>query len=156
MKYLLTGHEMKNWEKQAMEKYKVPSLLLMERAAQAVADQLTDGSYDLHRVFIACGTGNNGGDGLAAARLLKAKGVCVEVCLTGPLDHLSEAAKQQLEMYRAVLGKFVTAPAYDEYTVIVDAIFGIGCNREITGIAAEVIEAINHTNAPVVFIDIPS
>ncbi len=156
MKYVLTGREMKNWEKQAMEKYKVPSLLLMERAAQAVVEKITDGSYDLHKVLIACGTGNNGGDGLAVARLLKAKGICVEVCLTGALERLSEDAKQQFEMYRAVLGKFVTAPAYHEYTVIVDAIFGIGCNREITGIMAEVIEAINHAEVPVISIDVPS
>lgn len=156
MKYLLTGCEMKNWEKQAMEQYRVPSLLLMERAAQAVVERVTSGCYDLHRVLVACGTGNNGGDGLAVARLLKAKGIRVEVCLTGALDRLSEEAKQQMEMYRAVSGKFVTAPAYDEYTVIVDAIFGIGCNREITGIAAEVIEEINHADAPVISIDVPS
>lgn len=156
MNYLLTGREMKNWEKQAMETYKTPSLLLMERAAQAVVRELTEGGYDLHKVLVACGTGNNGGDGLAVARLLKAKQIRVEVCLTGPLDKLSEDAKQQLEMYRAVSGKFVTAPDYDEYTVIVDAIFGIGCNREITGIAAEVIEKINAAGAPVVAIDVPS
>lgn len=147
---------MKKWEKEAMEKYKIPSLLLMERAALAVVEELTGGSYDLHKVLVACGTGNNGGDGLAVARLLKAKGICVEVCLTGALDRLSEDAKHQLEMYQAVLGKFVTAPAYDEYTVIVDAIFGIGCNREITGIAAEVIAAINNTPTSVVAIDVPS
>lgn len=147
---------MKKWEKEAMEKYKIPSLLLMERAASAVVEVLTGGCYDLHKVLIACGTGNNGGDGLAVARLLKAKGICVEVCLTGALDRLSEDAKHQLEMYQAVLGKFVTAPAYDEYTVIVDAIFGIGCNREITGIAAEVIAAINNTHTSVVAVDVPS
>ena len=65
-------------------------------------------------------------------------------------------AKQQLEMYQAISGKFVTAPAYHEYTVIVDAIFGIGCNRDITGIAAEVIDSINETNAQVIAVDVPS
>lgn len=156
MKYLMTGSEMKNWEKQAMERYRVPSLLLMERAAQAVVEKMLTGGYDLHKVLIACGTGNNGGDGLATARLLQARGIHAEVCLTGALDRLSDEAKQQMEMYRALSGKFVTAPAYDEYTVIVDAIFGIGCNREITGIAAEVIEGINHSDVPVISIDVPS
>ncbi len=147
---------MKNWEKQAMERYRVPSLLLMERAAQAVMEKVLTGGYDLHKVLIACGTGNNGGDGLATARLLQARGIHVEVCLAGALDCLSGEAKRQMEMYRALSGKFVTAPAYDEYTVIVDAIFGIGCNREITGIAAEVIEGIKHSDAPVISIDVPS
>ena len=156
MKYLISGREMKNWEKQAMEMYKVPSILLMERAALAVVEELTNGTYDLHKVLIACGTGNNGGDGLAVARLLKAKGIKAEVCVVGALDRLSADAKQQLEMYQAVSGKFVTAPAYDEYTVMVDAIFGIGCNREITGIAAEVINAINAQKVPVIAIDVPS
>ncbi len=156
MKYLLSGREMKNWEKQAMEKYKIPSLLLMERAAMAVTEELLSGKYDLHKVLIACGTGNNGGDGLAVARMLKMKGHQVDVCIAGALDRLTADAKQQLEMYQAISGNFVTDPAYEEYTVIVDALFGIGCNREITGIAAEVIGAMNAVKAPILAIDVPS
>ena len=53
MKYLFSGYEMKNWERQAMEDYKTPSLLLMERAAMAVVDELLSGIYDLHRILIA-------------------------------------------------------------------------------------------------------
>ncbi len=147
---------MKKWEKQAMETYKVPSLLLMERAALSVQKELKNGSYNLKKILIACGTGNNGGDGLAVARLLRTDGYDVDVCITGALDKLTPDAKQQLEMYQAISGKFVTAPAYDEYTVIVDAIFGIGCNREVSGVAAEVIESINQAAAQVVSIDVPS
>lgn len=139
-----------------MEKYKIPSLLLMERAALSVVEELMNGSYDLNRVLIACGIGNNGGDGLAIARLLSGKGISVDVCIAGSLDKLTADAKQQLEMYQAILGNFVTAPMYEEYTVIVDAIFGIGCNREITGIPAEVIQAMNEANAPVIAVDVPS
>lgn len=156
MKYLVSGKEMKNWEKQAMEAYKTPSILLMERAALAVVEELTAGGYDLHKVLVACGTGNNGGDGLAVARLLRTRGINAQVCVVGALEKLSPDAKQQMEMYQAISGKFVTAPAYDEYTVMVDAIFGIGCNREITGIAAEVIEEMNAQQAPIVAIDVPS
>ena len=74
MKYLVSGKEMKNWEMQAMENYKIPSLLLMERAAQKVVDELLCGSYQLKNILIACGMGNNGGDGLAVARMLLQKG----------------------------------------------------------------------------------
>lgn len=139
-----------------MEKYKIPSLLLMERAAESVVKEIFSGSYDLKKILIACGTGNNGGDGLAIARMLKLKGCQVDVCVVGALDKMSQEAKQQLGMYQAIFGNFVTAPAYDEYTVIVDAVFGIGCNREITGIAAEVIEAINETHAKIIAVDVPS
>lgn len=139
-----------------MERLNIPSLLLMERAANAVVEELVDSSYDLKKTLIACGTGNNGGDGLAIARLLKAKGYDVDVCIVGALDKFSPEAKQQFEMYKSVFGNFVTAPVYDEYTVIVDAIFGIGCNRDITGLAAEVIENINAANASVVAVDVPS
>ncbi len=156
MKYLVNGTEIKKWEKQAMENYKLPSLLLMERAALAVVEELTNGSYDLSKILIACGTGNNGGDGLAAARLLKNDGYDVSVCVVGSLDKLSSETRQQLEMYQAISGNFVTTLALKEYTVIVDAIFGIGCNREITGIAAEVIKKINKSQVRIVSVDIPS
>ena len=156
MKYLVSGKEMKNWEMQAMEKYKIPSLLLMERAAQNVVDELLCGSYNLKNILIACGTGNNGGDGLAVARMLLQKGYDVQVCMVGALDKLTPEAKVQHEMYQALDGKFVTAPAYDEYTVIVDAIYGIGCNRDISGIGAEVIQGINDSKASVIAVDVPS
>ena len=89
---------MKNWEKKAMEKYKVPSLLLMERAAEAVVKEILSGSYHLDKILIACGTGNNGGDGLAIARMLKMNNYQVDVCVVGSLDKMSAEAKIQLEM----------------------------------------------------------
>jgi NAD(P)H-hydrate epimerase len=88
--------------------------------------------------------------------MLKMNNYQVDVCVVGSLDKMSAEAKIQLEMYQAISGNFVTAPVYDEYTMIVDAIFGIGCNREITGIAAEVIEAINKNNGNIIAVDVPS
>ena len=77
---------MKNWEKKAMEAQKIPSLLLMERAALAVVEELLSGKYDLKKILIACGTGNNGGDGFAIARLMMQKGYDTHVCLVGAMD----------------------------------------------------------------------
>lgn len=156
MRYLLTGREMKNWEKKAMEKYKVPSLLLMERAAQAVVRELFEGEYDLHRVLVVCGTGNNGGDGLAAARMLRMKNISVEVCLIGSTESMTADARLQLEMYQAISGKIVTVSEDTEYTVIVDALLGIGCNRAVTGEYADIIEYMNQVKAPVISVDVPS
>lgn len=156
MRYLLTGSEMKIWEKKAMEKYQVPSILLMERAAQSVVRELFAGKYDLHRVLVVCGVGNNGGDGLAIARMLKSRGISVEVYLVGTTENMTGDAKSQFHMYQAISGKIVTMPNCSEYTVIVDALLGIGCNREITGERAEIIEKINTSNAAVISVDVPS
>lgn len=156
MKYLLTGHEMKNWERQAMEKYKVPSLVLMEKAAQAVVRELLCGAYDLHKVLVVCGTGNNGGDGLAVARMLRMKKIDTEVCLVGNTENFTPDAGLQFQMYQAISGKMVTVPNCEEYTVIVDALLGIGCNREVTGDYAQIINRINASKASVVSIDVPS
>lgn len=156
MKYLLSGQEMKIWERTMMARFHIPSILLMERAAQAVVEEVMNGNYDLRKVLIVCGTGNNGGDGLAAARLLMANKICAEVFIVGNRNRMTEETKQQLEMYKAIFGKIVTEPVYDEYTVIIDALFGIGCNREVTGLAAESIRAMNRTPVPVVSVDVPS
>lgn len=156
MRYLFGGQEMKSWEKQAMEVYHVPSLLLMEQAAAAVIRELLEGGYDLHRVLIICGTGNNGGDGLAAARMLHTDGIRTEVLLIGEKERMTEETHTQYEMYEAFSGKFVTMPDYREYTVIVDAFLGIGCSRELTGAAKEMVEAVNETKARVVAVDLPS
>lgn len=156
MKYLFSGPEMKNWEKLAMEDYNLPSLLLMERAAAAVVKELTGGGYELRRVLIVCGAGNNGGDGLAAARMLHQQGICTDVYFAGAPERMTKETKQQYEMYEAVCGKFVPSPDAFEYTVIVDALFGIGCSRELHGTAKEAVEAVNASEAAVVSIDIPS
>ena len=156
MRYLLTGSEMKIWEKKMMEKYQIPSILLMERAAQSVVRELLSGDYDLHRVLVICGTGNNGGDGLAIARMLKWKGISVDVYLMGNAEKMSGDAKTQLLMYEAVLGKMVTDPNCSEYTVIVDALLGIGCNREVTGERAALINKVNASAAKVIAVDVPS
>lgn len=156
MRYLLTGSEMKKWEKRTMETYHVPSILLMERAAGAVVKELLSGAYDLHKILLVCGTGNNGGDGLAAARMLKMKNMKVDVCLVGNEDAMTEETRMQFQMYQAISGKMVTTPEFEEYTVIVDALLGIGCNREVVGIRAEFIKEMNQAEAKVVSVDVPS
>ena len=134
MKYILTGSEMKSWEKRTMDTYHVPSILLMERAAGAVTEELLSGDYDLHKILIVCGTGNNGGDGLAVARMLKMKNLKAEVSLVGDVETMTAETRLQFEMYQAIAGNMVTKPDFEEYTVIVDALLGSGCNREVTGV----------------------
>ena len=68
MKYLLNAQQMKACDEATIEKFKVPSLVLMERAALAVRDVVLERYPKARRILVLCGSGNNGGDGYAAAR----------------------------------------------------------------------------------------
>ena len=69
MKYLVDSREMQKYDANTISHFKVPGLLLMERAAIAFVEELHRQNVDLTEVLIVCGSGNNGGDGLAIARL---------------------------------------------------------------------------------------
>ena len=79
MRYVVTQEEMKRADAYTMETIGLPSLVLMERAALAVKEVLVREAFDPARVLVMCGTGNNGGDGLALARLLYLDGIDVTV-----------------------------------------------------------------------------
>lgn len=105
----------------------IPSLVLMERAALGATARLQPDTFDLTHVLVFAGTGNNGGDGLAIARMLHVRGIDVTVMLTGDAHKTSVETGQQL----AILSYYhiPIIPASTDltgYTTIVDAIFGIG------------------------------
>ena len=112
----------------------IPSLVLMERAALGATSRILNGSFDLSNVLIFAGTGNNGGDGLAIARMLHVRDVKVTVMLTGSEDRTSTETAQQLKILHYY--KIPVIPASTDltgYTMIVDAIFGIGLDRPVEG-----------------------
>lgn len=156
MKKVVTGQQMKELDTFTIEKMGVPSLVLMERAALAVAEEVLRGGYSTKRILVVCGSGNNGGDGVAAARILHLKGYHVDIWEVGNPEKYSEGMKAQTAIAGNYRINFVTNPVYHEYTVIVDAVFGVGLTREITGRYAEIIEQINQSRVPVVAVDIPS
>lgn len=156
MEYLVTGEEMKQCDKNTMEHYKVPSCVLMERAALSAVEVLLEESFDLHRVLVVCGSGNNGGDGLAVARLLFLRGVSVEVFFVGKETSCTTETARQLEICRKYGISLISNPVYSEYNSIVDAIFGIGLSRPVEGIYREVISGINHSGAKILSLDMPS
>lgn len=165
MQYIVNAQEMKECDARTIEYYGVPSLVLMERAALACAEELLQGSYDLSRVTIVCGMGNNGGDGLALARLLYQKQISVQIILTGDQVKASEQTKRQLSIVQNYQIPFSQADlsagtewkrALEQSTLLVDALFGVGLSREITGIYAELIHMMNKCSAPVFALDIPS
>ncbi|MGH9399046.1 MAG: NAD(P)H-hydrate dehydratase [Thermoanaerobaculia bacterium] len=144
----------------------VPSLALMEQAAEALADETRRRFPSLRRVVVVCGPGSNGGDGLAAARLLAGRGVASAIfTLNDPLSYQGDAAENAararaygLELialsHRGGLRKLAAALADADGAV--DALFGTGLSRALTGGAAAAVAALNASGRPVVAADVPS
>ena len=77
MKYLVNSREMRQYDNNTSEIFGIPSMVLMEQAALAACDEIEKIVKRGERILIVCGTGNNGGDGLAIARILQLKGYAV-------------------------------------------------------------------------------
>lgn len=162
---ILTSAEMKDIDRRCVDEYGIPSLLLMENAGLQVVSALEDlfPGLSSKTVCILAGPGNNGGDGFVVARHLRNRGCTVKVVyLPGRLPDdaavnfaiLQKLGVDLLEVQEGDLSS-VTA-AIDQADIIVDALFGTGLARPITGAAAAMISVIKRMNTPVVAIDIPS
>jgi ADP-dependent NAD(P)H-hydrate dehydratase / NAD(P)H-hydrate epimerase len=139
----------------AIEQVGVPSLDLMEAAGRAVADAVGELAPQ-GPVRVVCGKGNNGGDGLVAARYLAAAGFAVEALLLWPAAELSDDAAASLERFPAELVEGELGPRLAGSGAVVDAIFGTGFAGEPREPARGAIEAIGACGAPVVACDIAS
>jgi NAD(P)H-hydrate epimerase len=158
---LYGAREMRALDAWAIEERGVPSLELMEKAGARVAAAVSD----LHRggpVRIACGKGNNGGDGLVAGRKLGEMGVRAEVLLLAPPGELSDDARVNYDKLLAAGGTVneVDPPDFEaalaESAAVVDALLGTGFTGAPRPPLDEVIDAINGAGAPVVAVDVPS
>ena len=156
MEYVLTAAEMKNSDSAAINEYGITSLVLMERAALQTAQTIIDRYGTDIYVGIMAGSGNNGGDGIAIARILREYGIRAEVNMIGDLSKLSPETKVQLEIAEKLDIPIHNGVEHTLYDVIVDAIFGIGLTRDVTGKFRTAVEAINASKAAVVSVDIPS
>lgn len=135
---------------------KMPSAVLMERAALAVVDVLKKMCEPNCRVLVLCGSGNNGGDGFAVARLLLLEGIAADVYFLGKESSMTEETLLQRKIFENYGGKIRRKISVSEYTVIVDAILGIGLSRPVSGELADLIDLINASGKTVVAVDIPS
>ncbi len=128
---------------------------LMENAGAAVAAAAAQFAEPGRRILVACGPGNNGGDGFVAARLLRQSGHRVTACLLGEVGRVRGDAALAL----AALGEApAAADAVDpsRFGLIVDSLFGAGLTRDLDGEAARLVAAINDARVPVVAVDLPS
>ncbi len=130
---------------------------LMERAgAAAVLQALTFVERASLPPLIVCGPGNNGGDGFVLARLLRGRGIEPIVVFAGEEARLPADAHGALDAYRAGGGKTVHEIPERDFSLVVDALFGIGLQRPIEGAHAALIEHINALDCPVLALDVPS
>ncbi len=157
MEKVLTAKQMKAADTYTSEQIGIPSMVLMERAALALAGAacLYAGERDL-RIVVVCGSGNNGGDGYAAARLLKKKYPRTKAFFAGNAEHLSAQCAQQRSIYRALGGEEIAGEVIPPCDILIDALFGIGLSRPIEGRTAQLIEQINGLDAYIISADIPS
>lgn len=157
----ITGTEAKAADRYAMDVLGMASLKLMETASRRVADYIMAHFPERETLItVLCGTGNNGADGVCAARMLLAEGYQPNVFLAGNMEKASWELLYQLVYFQLAGG---TVTIYDQSVllpdgdVLVDGIFGIGLHREIAGIYRDLIQEANrHRHEFVLAIDAPS
>jgi len=162
---LADAETMRGIDRWAIEKRGVAGLELMERAGEGVARVLERLAPD-GPVTVLCGKGNNGGDGLVVARLLRERGRAVTVVCVAAPGELAGDAKANLQRLpgeppvrldgTAWEHAGVDASVFEGSAIVVDALLGTGFQGEPRGAVAEAIDAVNRTGAPVVSVDVPS
>lgn len=156
MQYIVTKKEMQAVDSYSIEKIGIPSVVLMERAALKVAEQVVALNRINGRILVAVESGNNGGDGLAVARILIEWGHNVDVYYIGGIPKASDEFQIQKDILNQMGVRLRKAIPNKEYAVIVDAIFGVGLSRDIEGIQKKAILTLNQMDAIKVAVDIPS
>lgn len=168
VRWLTDSAEMKRYDRNTTEHFGIPESVLMERAALACVQVICERQRQIEeqtkafgycpgrRVLIASGCGNNGADGLAAGRILQQEGFEVDFFLAGGQEKLSPAAKAQLSSVLAYGGRVSDKIPEGEYDIIIDALFGVGLSRPLSGRFAEAVEWINRQDSFVCSVDLPS
>lgn len=157
MKRIVNSEEMKFCDSNTINHFGVPSIVLMERAALLVVEEAVKMVPQAGCILIVCGGGNNGADGLAAARLLYQRGY--EVVIAQTPDN-GKRTKENL-LQRDILQKYginITEQIslQKKYDCVIDALFGVGLSRAPTGIYAQWIQIMNQLDSFHIAVDMPS
>lgn len=158
MRYLYTNKEAKELDSHAIQTIGMPSLVLMERAAMSVAAYMIKKERKGIRVLAVCGTGNNGGDGIAVARILYEMGYETAIAVVGETERMTPETKRQflLAINSQVPVVSLSSIKESSFDILVDGIFGVGLSRKVDGVYAEIIENMNQSRAKIYAIDVPS
>jgi len=163
-----TARNVRSLDNSLISDYGVAQAVLMENAALAAREVVARRWGITGRdILIVCGTGNNGGDGLALSRLLYARGAAVTVLLAGDPGKMTGAAADNYRIVRQLpleVLRLESSPApqllnktdFKRYSLIVDALFGIGLSRNLEGRMALIVQKMNSCEVPILAMDIPS
>ncbi len=155
MKQAVTAEQMKELERFVFEDKGIPDYLVMEQAAHCIAEYIIC-HYSNKRIMFLCGTGNNGADGLAAARMLFLQNCNVSLYLAGDRKKESRLAAFHRNIAIRCNIPFSSYEEIENSEIIVDALFGIGLSRELTSDTKELVDMINGMHKHVIAIDLPS
>jgi NAD(P)H-hydrate epimerase len=159
---ILSAEQMRGWDIYTMQHEPISSLALMERAANACVQWMRQAGFHQSPVVIFCGKGNNGGDGLAIARMLATLGTKVTVYILEFGSKGTDDFQANLARLHQVLTDihFIQSPAHlhpiAPGSIIIDALFGSGLNRAPEGLSADIIQHINEANCVTLAVDMPS
>ena len=161
----LTAKQAKKIDFLAKDKFGISKLVLMENAGRAVAEEAMKSLRGRKSVAVFCGKGNNGGDGFVAARHLLVKGVKPDVFLAGNICEVRNEAKINLEILIKLKQKIIGINEKDlnsvkkkisKYSLIVDALLGVGLKGEVRGLYRDLIGNMNQSKTFILSVDIPS
>jgi NAD(P)H-hydrate epimerase len=163
MMKILNGEQIRQWDQYTMEHEPVSSIDLMERAAGKCVDWLQEKNFLQYPFRIFCGKGNNGGDGLAIARMLLQKQCVVTVHIL-EFGHLGtqdfQTNLKRLHQEKGADIHFIQGeenfPEISTKEIVIDALFGSGLNRPLEGVTASLVKHINKSGCNIVAVDVPS
>lgn len=161
---LVSAAEMREIDRIAIASFGIPGLTLMEKAGRAVAEAAAQLDGAAGRIVVVCGAGNNGGDGFAAARLLRAVGRNVQCIALVPGDRLpadARSMREQAQRAGVSIADQHQNPSFQAGAgdVVVDALLGTGVTRAPEGAFAAAIACVNQAGqngAKVLAVDLPS
>lgn len=162
-KRLLTAKTAKLLDLEVKEKFGISTLILMENAGKAVAQEASKVFRGRKKIAVFCGKGNNGGDGFVAARHLLTQGIKPDIFLAGKISGVENEAKTNLEILLKLKTKICEVSERNlhsikisKYGLIIDALLGVGLSGAVRGIYKDLISLINSSRADILSIDIPS
>jgi len=159
---IFSASQIRKWDEATIREQGLQESELMERAASSAKNWLLENGFGKFTIYIFCGKGNNGGDGLALARLLMQEKINVKIFILETGKPGTPGFQENLHKLQLLHCDLHFLPSAEHYPVltrdilVIDALFGTGLNRPLTGNAATLVQYINHHASNIVSLDIPS
>ncbi len=155
---LYTAQQSRELDRIAIAEFGIAGISLMQKAANAVWKEICERWSSVSSIIVFCGAGNNAGDGYLVATLALQAGLKVKVYSLSELKNLSGDTLKACQTYQKAGGKIkrFSPPFKQPPELIVDALFGTGLSRDVSGDYAQAVQAINNCACPVIAVDIPT